>query len=472
MYRYFKNQWLKFFDFLLIDTFALQFTFVISYWIRSGFNNPYENDYYLQVSILLFVIGPCVAFFSDCYKNILQRPHFDEWINVIQQVSMINASLLLFLYLTKQNEPMSRLFFVYFIISSIMVMFLLRTLRKQMLKKKYKKADPKQLYNVLVLTETKNMNENLANVKKEGWKAVGICLADHHHATGEYIKGVPVVASMDTLLEYIKTNVVDGLFIGLPAKKVLPEEIQKTCMEMGIATHTRLMSADSIGGETLVATVGDCTVITRSVKMAPFWQLMIKRIIDIIAGVVGVIVTALCYLIIAPIIYKKDPGPIFFSQTRVGKNGRKFKIYKFRSMYTDAEERKKELMAQNKIADGMMFKMDDDPRIIKGIGHFIRDYSIDELPQFWNVLLGEMSLVGTRPPTVDEYEKYDYHHKFRLSIKPGITGMWQTSGRSNITDFEEVVALDQQYITSWNLALDIKLLFKTIKVVLKKDGAV
>ena len=137
----------------------------------------------------------------------------------------------------------------------------------------------------------------------------------------------------------------------------------------------------------------------------------------------------------------------------------------------DAEERKKELMAQNKIADGMMFKMDDDPRIIKGIGHFIRDYSIDELPQLINVLKGEMSLVGTRPPTVDEYKKYSQHHKIRLAIKPGITGMWQVSGRSNITDFEQVVALDAKYITEWSLGLDIKILFKTIKVVLMREGA-
>ena len=137
----------------------------------------------------------------------------------------------------------------------------------------------------------------------------------------------------------------------------------------------------------------------------------------------------------------------------------------------DAEERKKELMKQNKIADGMMFKMDDDPRIIKGIGHFIRDYSIDELPQLWNVLKGEMSLIGTRPPTVDEYEKYNYHHKIRLAIKPGITGMWQVSGRSDITDFEEVVRLDTKYIKEWTPALDIKILFKTVKTVLGKEGS-
>ena len=137
----------------------------------------------------------------------------------------------------------------------------------------------------------------------------------------------------------------------------------------------------------------------------------------------------------------------------------------------DAEERKKELMAQNNIKDGMMFKMDNDPRIIKGIGNFIRDFSLDEFPQFWNVLKGDMSLVGTRPPTEDEWEKYDLHHRARLAIKPGITGMWQISGRSDITDFEEVVRLDTEYIKNWDLGLDIKILLKTVLVVIGKDGA-
>ena len=136
----------------------------------------------------------------------------------------------------------------------------------------------------------------------------------------------------------------------------------------------------------------------------------------------------------------------------------------------DAEERKQELKDKNEM-QGYMFKMENDPRILKGIGNFIRDTSIDELPQFWNVLKGDMSLVGTRPPTVEEYEMYEMQHLKRMSIKPGITGMWQTSGRSDITDFEEVVRLDTQYITNWSITLDIKLLLKTILVVFKKEGS-
>ena len=187
-------------------------------------------------------------------------------------------------------------------------------------------------------------------------------------------------------------------------------------------------------------------------------------------SIIGLVFTVLLTLIIGPIIYFQSPGPIFFKQVRVGKNGRTFKFYKFRSMYMDAEERKKELMEQNKM-QGLMFKMDDDPRIIP-IGKFIRKTSLDEFPQFWNILKGDMSLVGTRPPTVDEYEQYEEHHKSRLAMKPGLTGMWQVSGRSDIVDFEEVVKLDNEYIRNFSIGLDIKILFGTVKAVLNRKGSV
>ena len=146
-------------------------------------------------------------------------------------------------------------------------------------------------------------------------------------------------------------------------------------------------------------------------------------------------------------------------------------MYKFRSMYTDAEERKKELMAHNEMK-GAMFKMKNDPRIIKGIGTFIRKTSIDELPQFWNVLRGDMSLVGTRPPTEEEYDSYEMRYLRRLSVRPGITGVWQTSGRSQVNDFDDVVRLDTEYIANWSLSMDIRLLVKTVKVVFMEEGAV
>jgi lipopolysaccharide/colanic/teichoic acid biosynthesis glycosyltransferase len=262
-----------------------------------------------------------------------------------------------------------------------------------------------------------------------------------------------------------------------------PDQLMNQFTEMGIVVHMKMAkSSNLIGEKKFVERLGCYTVLTTSINYATAGQLFAKRAMDILGGLVGCIITGILCIILGPLIYIQSPGPIFFSQIRVGKNGKKFKLYKFRSMYMDAEERKKELMKQNRIKDGMMFKLKWDPRIIgskitkdgtmkKGIGNLIRDFSLDEFPQFFNVLKGDMSLVGTRPPTVDEWEKYDLHHRARLAAKPGITGMWQVSGRSNITDFEDVVKLDTKYIAEWTMGLDIRILLKTVLVVFKKDGA-
>ena len=248
---------------------------------------------------------------------------------------------------------------------------------------------------------------------------------------------------------------------------------------MGITVHLAVAGGHTkLNNKQSVEQIGGYTVISSSLNMTTKKQLLLKRMIDICAGLTGCLMTVLLTAIVGPMIYLKSPGPIFFAQERIGKNGKRFKMYKFRSMYMDAEERKKELMKQNRVQDGLMFKMENDPRIIgsekgpgKGIGNFIRKTSIDEFPQFWNVLKGEMSLVGTRPPTIDEWVKYDLHHRARLAVKPGITGMWQVSGRSDITDFEEVVCLDTGYIENWSIGLDIRIVLQTVKAVCKGEGS-
>ena len=238
---------------------------------------------------------------------------------------------------------------------------------------------------------------------------------------------------------------------------------------MGITVHYNLVNQRKLVSDRMVQRCGSFLVLTASMHIASPSKLFLKRAMDIAGSLVGLLITGVAFMIVAPVIRKQAPGPIFFSQERVGQNGRRFKLYKFRSMYVDAEARKAELMEQNEM-DGLMFKMKDDPRIFP-FGKVMRKYSIDELPQFWNVLKGDMSLVGTRPPTVDEFEQYDVHHKARLGYKPGITGLWQVSGRSDITDFEEVVRLDTSYITEWSLGLDFAILVKTIQVVISGKGS-
>ena len=247
-------------------------------------------------------------------------------------------------------------------------------------------------------------------------------------------------------------------------------QLARQLLDMGIVVHFDMEAAFEGLPHKQVHAIADRTVVTTSIQAANVVELFLKRAMDICGAMVGLVITGIAFVFVAPAIYFRSPGPIFFSQTRVGRNGRQFKIYKFRSMYMDAEKRKQELMAQNEM-QGLMFKMENDPRIIKGIGNFIRDTSIDELPQFFNILKGDMSLVGTRPPTLDEFTQYDLHHKVRLSFRPGLTGMWQVSGRSDITDFEEVVRLDEKYIENWNIWLDIRILLKTVVVVLTRKGS-
>ncbi|WP_058485664.1 sugar transferase [Defluviitalea phaphyphila] len=279
-----------------------------------------------------------------------------------------------------------------------------------------------------------------------------------------------ILGKIENLIDIIKENVVDEVVFALPRDYIGNiEEYILDCESMGITVHMVMDLYDLKIAKTTVETIGTFPVLTfYTVGFTPI-ELALKRIIDILGAIVGLIITGMVSIFIIPAIKLESPGPAFFSQYRVGRNGRKFKFYKFRSMYQDAEERKKELMKYNEMK-GHMFKMKDDPRITK-VGKFLRSTSLDELPQFWNVLKGDMSLVGTRPPTVDEVKNYEIYHRRRISIKPGLTGMWQASGRSDINDFEEVVKLDVEYIDNWSILLDIKILFMTVFSVLKRKGS-
>lgn len=250
-------------------------------------------------------------------------------------------------------------------------------------------------------------------------------------------------------------------------------DIQKyidVCLDMGVSVRIIVKLFQAHGAHRYVSSVGTYPVVTYHRVCLDDFSKAVKRIVDIIGSLIGIILFSPIMVVTAIAIKLDSKGPVIFKQKRAGLNGRTFLMFKFRSMCVDAEELKAKLQEQNEVKDGMMFKIKDDPRITK-VGKFIRKTSIDELPQFFNVLYGDMSLVGTRPPTLDEVEKYERSHWRRMSIKPGITGMWQVSGRSQITDFEKIVELDTIYIDNWSIWSDFKIMIKTVFSLLKRKGA-
>lgn len=352
-----------------------------------------------------------------------------------------------------------------------------------MLRNKISERDQKALLIVTDAGIAESVVNNLTKNIYAGYRLAGIALIDQD-LTGKKIQGIPVVADGKSVPEYVCQQWIDEVLV-IPSEEMpYPEELMEQLEQTGVTVHMNMAKiSNEPGRKQFVEKIGNYTVLTTSMNYASASALLVKRLMDIAGGLVGCIFTGIIFLFVAPMIYISSPGPIFFSQIRVGKNGKKFKMYKFRSMYMDAEERKAELMKDNKLGDGKMFKLDFDPRVIgnkilpdgtkkTGIGDFIRRTSLDEFPQFFNVLKGDMSIVGTRPPLVGEVNLYELHHRARLAIKPGITGMWQVSGRSDITDFEEVVRLDKEYISKWNIGLDIRILLKTVMVVFKKDGSI
>ena len=469
MYQQRSGGWLKHGDFILLDLLMAEVSFVIAYFLRHR-DMFFEQNYYVSVALYLAVIDLVVSAFYSNYNSILRRsPARELWVSIKHDMA-VSMLLVVLLYLMRRAEPFSRLTFAGFAVIYAFLCFGARQLLKSIILGRLSQNPNRSIILLTTSTRARDAVKRFRDNAQFGFRIAGLILYDRD-GRGEQFDYVPVVTDLDGAPEDICRNWVDELFADLPEGIVIPGRLFKACMDMGVTVHQRVAHETYEGGEQVIEKLAGCTVMTTALRMISPQQALVKRLMDICGGLVGSFFTLVLTVFIGPLIFLRSPGPIFFKQERIGQNGKKFKIYKFRSMYLDAEERKKELMEHNKIKDGMMFKMDDDPRIIKGVGHFIRNHSLDEFPQFFNVVAGSMSLVGTRPPTVDEWEKYDVHHRVRMSVKPGITGMWQVSGRSKITDFEEVVALDEEYIRKWNVWLDVKILLKTLKVMVTKDGA-
>lgn len=456
---------------LLVDLLSIIVAFHLSGYIRGGIiHEGYMSGLYgnLLIVLILSILG--IDNLSNNH-NIFKRGFLEELLSILKDQSMLGLILLGYVFAVKEGSYYSRIFFIVFFLLNILITYVARSYMKLLLLITYKKSSSSS--KVMLVTLSKNASGIIRRIRGEyEWSiyVTTIALLDKNKV-GTVIEGIPVVADRENLFDMVKSNVVDEVFIHLPNRyDINLEEIILELEKMGIVVHMNLDIFNNINvKEKTIDEFAGHQVITFSSALFDERKMALKRTLDILGGIVGCILTIILTIFLAPIILIESPGPIFFSQTRIGKNGRKFKIYKFRSMYQDAEQRKAELMDQNEMT-GLMFKMTDDPRITK-VGKFIRKTSLDEFPQFFNVLKGDMSLVGTRPPTEDEFEQYESRHRRRLSLKPGLTGLWQVSGRSDIENFEEVVKMDLKYIDHWSFKLDLKLIVKTIGVVVFGRGA-
>lgn len=476
MYRKNGNSLSKHLDFILLDLVLLVAAFWISYAMRFDTLRIDMNGYYVQKMVMVAATHLILVGMTKNYKGILYRGYLVEFGRVVKHVTLVSFGLIFISFLLHDTGVMSRIVIINFYIYSIIFLYVERTFRKDIVRRQLKLRGGKA---VLLAASTDGAENMIRRFQERGildFDIKGIILPEPGPSE---ILGIPVAAcDLDGSVDYIEKNVVDEVFFVNVRSYPMLQELMEQCELMGLTVHVVVRHISGLVGEQTIEKIAGVSVVSSCVKLVSLSDMFWKRALDIAGGLTGTLICGILTLFIGPVIFLSDPGPIFFAQPRVGLNGRIFRCYKFRSMYQDAEQRKKELMEQNEV-DGFMFKMEHDPRIIgsgpdgtkKGIGWFIRTFSIDEFPQFWNILKGDMSLVGTRPPTLDEWEQYDVHHRIRMRIRPGLTGMWQISGRSDITDFEEVVRLDTEYIRNWSFGLDIRILWKTVMVVLKREGS-
>ncbi|MBQ3426304.1 MAG: exopolysaccharide biosynthesis polyprenyl glycosylphosphotransferase [Clostridia bacterium] len=471
MYKKRKTGWVEHFDFKLIDVIAALTMFILIIVRHHSFT---LSQFVSSVTILvLFIL--LFDIMTDMHSDVMYRGVLKEFMRSVWCMVVCCGVILIYTHFIVKR-PIGFESEAMFVLASICVDYIVKVIYKELVKKGLSVYNRKR--KMILIAMDDNIEDFVGKMQKYSFGQIeitGIVLIDSQkYSVGDSVMGYKYISEINELPDFLLKRWIDEVIMNLPSRRA-PRDVIAKLTEMGITTHRVIDFHLHEDNNKMVETFAGYTCLTESVRIMQSTSLFAKRIVDIIGGIIGSLITVLLMVIVGPIIFITDPGPIFFAQPRIGKGGRVFKMLKFRSMYKDAEARKAELMQHNTVSDGMMFKMDNDPRILgsgpngtrKGIGWFIRKFSIDEFPQFFNVLWGDMSLVGTRPPTLDEWEKYGSSHRARMAIRPGITGMWQTSGRSDITDFEEVIKLDMEYIRNMSVIFDLKLIFKTVRDMLR-----
>lgn len=495
MYKRKVRGWSQHVDFMLLDNLCIFISLLAGFWIveREGF---LMTRFFWSIALEAVLINMVVMIVLDTYHSVLHHSPWDEMVRLLSQTGHVILILLVFRMLSQNSGTDLSKVALYAIPLYILTCYIMRQAYKSFLKKKHHILNR---HSLLIALETSQIPTVIPRILRSNYgtyRFSGIAIMGEDpsiEAAQEELRQlieqypevgtIPVVTTGDELEHYLMNHWVDEVYLDVPPKANLPVDLINSLMSMGITIHTALSNLDDLESRHKnVEWICGHLTITTSLGYITGRDVFLKRLMDIAGGLVGSLITLILTIPVGLAIWISDPGPIFFSQIRIGENGKKFKMYKFRSMYMDAEARKKQIAESTGQEDQLMFKLEHDPRIIgqkqlsngkwkKGVGGWIRDLSIDEFPQFFNVLKGDMSLVGTRPPTVDEWERYEPFHRSRMSTRPGITGLWQVSGRSKIRDFDTVVRLDREYIENWSLKQDIHILFKTVWVVFTRKGA-
>lgn len=435
----------------------LKFTDPLS-WIQLDIFN-----YYMFLLSLVFIIYSSILYRKNLFKIYQKNGFLDDIFSIIKAVFISFLISFGVLFLLKTSNVYSRIFIVTFSLSMVLVAIFIRTLK--LLLVAYLKKSSLFTKNVLIIGAGKvgeRIHSLLSNNKLNGYKVVGF-LDDY-----KLDQTLPIIGKIGDLEKIVQNERIDEIYITIPSERKIVSQL---------ITRIRKYDLDI----TIIPELYDFVTSTINLQPSsdyPYFSLVktplrgvnlfLKRLVDILLSSFGIILIIPVFIITAIAINLDSKGPIFFKQKRIGKNGMPFSMYKFRSMVINAEELKSKLNNLNE-AEGPVFKIKKDPRITT-VGRFIRKYSLDELPQLFNVLKGEMSLIGPRPPLPNEVEQYDDYQWRRLDIVPGITGLWQVSGRSNLS-FDDWVNLDIYYIENWSIAFDIKILLRTIPAVINGRGS-
>lgn len=467
---------------MMLDCICITVSLITANYIRNGsffYSDNARMDFGLLLGVCLTVYL-AVNLFRNLNNKFFLRGPLHELACIVRNNVLLFCGAAVILYFLSLLDAYSRLVFLYFILLDCLCMFAAHQIWKRILPVLYRYfGETRKILLVADLRNAAALVQDMESIKDYSYELTGIVLLDQENP-GREVEGIRVVADRTGLVEYCRNASLDEVIVvaeeasaqeaagGDSAAGIL--DVMEDLAQMGITIHYHIPVPELNGArQKVLSQFGRFYTITYANRVVPVGQALLKRMMDVAGALAGCVALAVLTVVAGPLIKLESPGPVFFAQRRVGRNGRIFKMYKFRSMYADAEERKKELMGLNEM-NGLMFKMENDPRITK-IGRFMRKTSLDEFPQFINILKGDMSLVGTRPPTLDEFSQYSPYHKKRLSFRPGLTGMWQVSGRSDITDFEEIVRLDVEYIDNWSIGLDIKILLKTVLQVFCGSGA-